>query len=94
MNIQVGDYVAWCFRQHCFDSHASIALVTPRMLFKGRVTKIKTHDFFFFKRDYPLYKVNGVWVRRVKPVKIIYAEIDNPCSNPDCITICYDCCSA
>ena len=75
MNIKVGDRVAWCFRQHCFDSHASIALVTPRMLFKGRVTKIKTHDFFFFKRDYPLYKVNGVWVRRVKPIQKAYAGL-------------------
>ena len=68
MNIQVGDYVAWDFRRHCFDSRASIALVTPRMLFKGRVTKIKTHDFWVFKRDYPLYKVNGVWVKTVKPI--------------------------
>lgn len=75
MNIQVGDYVAWCFKQHCFDNGASIGFVTPKAMFKGCVTKIKTHDFFFFKRDYPLYKVNGVWVRRVKPIQKAYAGL-------------------
>lgn len=68
MNINVGDYVSWDFRQHCFDSGASIGYITPKTLFKGHVEKVKTHDLFFFKRNYPLYKVNGVWVRRVKPV--------------------------
>lgn len=68
MNIQVGDYVAWCFRQHCIDSSSSMFYLTPKIMFKGIVTGIKTHDFWFFKRDYPLYKVNGVWVKNVKSV--------------------------
>lgn len=92
MNIKVGDYVAWNFRQHCFDKGASIGLVTPiNATFKGEVTRIKTKYFFFFDRDYPLYKVNGVWVRRVKPIVRKYAEIVKPCKNPRCITFCRHC---
>lgn len=78
MNIKVGDYVAWDFRQHCFDNGASIGFITPKTIFKGYVTKIKTHDFFF-KRDHPLYKVNGVWVRKVKPIITVhYKEWRSP----------------
>ena len=66
MNIMVGDYVAWDFERHYLSK--GIWVIPPKKLFKGYVEKIKTHDFFFFKRDYPLYKVNGIWVRRVKPV--------------------------
>lgn len=71
MDIEIGDYVAWDFRQHCFDSGAIIGFITPKTIFKGYVEKIKTHDLFFFKRDYPLYRVNGVWIRRVKPIATV-----------------------
>ena len=66
MSINIGDYVAWDFERHYLSK--GIWVIPPKKLFKGYVEKIKTHDFFFFKRDYPLYKVNGIWVRRVKPV--------------------------
>ena len=28
-----------------------------------------------FQGEYPLYKVNGVWVRRVKPIQKAYAGL-------------------
>lgn len=79
MSISIGDYVAWDFEKHCLSKESSIWFITPKMLFKGYVEKIKTHNFFFFKRSFPLYKVNGVWVREVKPVVTVkYKKYTSP----------------
>ena len=104
MNIQVGDRVAFSRAESAISGHAAAcfgidfinSLAFQKCKFyKGKVTKIKTHFLFFFKLKEPIYLIDDYYVvKNVKPVKIIYAEIDKPCSNPDCITICYDCCSA
>ena len=69
MKYKVGDRVAFSFQRHAIHIGASIPFVGD-ILFKGRIIKIKTHYLFLFKRDYPIYKVCGIWVneRTLKPI--------------------------
>ena len=69
MKYKVGDRVAFRFIRHSLDSGA-LLLFACDFLMKGEITKVKTHDLFFFKRKNIKYKVCGIWVseRILKPI--------------------------
>ena len=85
MNISVGDMVAFNRAESTISDHAvgcfgidyinSIVFKNCKF-YKGKVTKIKTHFLFFFKRKTPLYLIDDYYVvKDVKPIVKKYASL-------------------
>ena len=68
-DFKVGDYVAFSWRQHCYDRYPNIILdYEEDLILKGVIKEVKTKKFFFFKMENPSYKVCNCWVKTIKPV--------------------------
>ena len=68
-DFKVGDYVAFSWRQHCYDRYPNIILdYEEDLILKGVIKEVKTKKFLFFKMESPSYKVCNCWVKTIKPI--------------------------
>ena len=83
--IRVGDRVAFNRKDAKISNHACGAFGIDYFnclefkdckFYKGVITKIKTHQWFFFKLDNPIYIIDDFYMTcTVKPVKRKYASL-------------------
>ena len=68
-NFKVGDYVAFSWRQYCYDRYPNIILdYEEDLILKGTIKEVRTKKFLFFKMENPSYKVCNCWVKTIKPI--------------------------
>ena len=85
MKINVGDTVAFSRSDAAISGHAAAALgfdfinslrFNKCKFYKGVVTKVKTHSFFFFRLETPVYLIDDYYVvKNVKLIKRKYASL-------------------